>query len=792
MKFPCPHCGITLEAAPEHQGQKANCSYCSGKFTVPAVPATPFGDLDPGDLLARGLATVQPPSADGWEPPDPTELQMLLPQYQIESLIGRGGMGAVYRGSQHRLGRSVAIKLLPAELAEDEGFVARFEREARTLAHLDHPGIIQVHDFGQTREGHLYFVMEFVDGTDLFQMIHGPGLKPAEALEIITQVCDALQFAHSKGVVHRDIKPANILVTKEGHVKLADFGLARPMNTGASGNLTLSRVIMGTPEYMAPEQKRGEGDHRVDLFALGVMLYEMLCGRTPQGAWQPPSQRVKVDVRLDQVVIKAMQEEPERRYQQASEVKTDVDAIRTTPKTSQSEKKKSGQPAPPSPSAIFAALDRMTAKRKVLVLVAGAVVGGAAITGFKLAGDARPSMDPDPPASLPSLPGHPLVVANHSFEVPKCPDGGYIVGSLRDNGGIRIPVTGWMPSTPFLIMGVENPNMLRYEQQEDVIDRPFADGRQYGYVNTFAPGQQGSLTSSVIGRIRPGCEYHLAVALGCGRDISSGAFLVELLGNGRPLARGEMKGVQIGAGQFKPIQLHFAAPAAGPPAGAAIQVRLTHFNESGTIQSMQGHFDNVRLHESGPGAGSLSVEGLVEPSLPDNGFAVLAQDQVPATENELVPLRVRWPRNGHCYGLVKTAGTWAASAKAAEKAGGHLLTVESPDEDEWIKRVFLMTMGHENRIFIGAFRDEGGQTWRWVTDEEWKFTGWREDSPAGSALVACYRAGQAVQDPWRWEPVRPESKGVPAQWGYVVEWDDPQKAAENARQVQQDGEAAGE
>ena len=273
----------------------------------------------------------------------PEELARLLPQYRIEGIIGRGGMGVVYKAHQGTLERTVAIKLLPAELTEDPNFVARFEREARTLAHLEHPGIIHVHDFGQTSAGHLYFVMEFVDGTDLYQLIHGPGLTSAQALDLVSQICDALQYAHGKGVVHRDIKPANILITREGRAKLADFGLARPVQSGESGQLTRSRVVMGTPEYMAPEQKRGEGDHRVDLYALGVMLYEMLCGRTPQGAWQVPSQQVPVDVRLDQVVIKAMQEEPARRYQQASEVKTDVDLIRT----SAGETPKPGNPAQP-------------------------------------------------------------------------------------------------------------------------------------------------------------------------------------------------------------------------------------------------------------------------------------------------------------------------------------------------------------------------------------------------------------------------------------------------------------
>jgi serine/threonine protein kinase len=293
-------------------------------------PTWKVAGISLGELLARGLHTVPIPSMDRWEAPTIDDLTRLLPQYQIESLIGRGGMGAVYKGRQERLDRFVAIKLLPCELADDVKFFARFEREARTLAKLDHPGIVSIYDFGQTSEGHLYFVMEFIDGTDLHRLIRSDEVNANHALEIVSQVCEALQFAHSKGVIHRDIKPANILLTKDGKVKLADFGLARPMETGINNSLTLSHVVMGTPDYMAPEQKRGDGDHRVDLYALGVMLYEMLCGSPPQGAWQLPSQRVSVDVRLDQVVIKAMQVEPELRYQQALQVKTDLDAIRSS------------------------------------------------------------------------------------------------------------------------------------------------------------------------------------------------------------------------------------------------------------------------------------------------------------------------------------------------------------------------------------------------------------------------------------------------------------------------------
>ncbi|HQZ27535.1 MAG TPA: serine/threonine-protein kinase, partial [Verrucomicrobiales bacterium] len=308
--------------------------------TLPDLRDRELEGLDPRELIDAGLHSRTAP--DKWEPPTPESLARLLPQYEIDALLGRGGMGAVYRGRQVTLDRRVAIKLLPAELTRDAEFVARFEREARTLAKLHHPGIVLVHDFGQTSEGHLYFVMEFVDGTDLHRIIHGPGLDCAQALEIVGQICDALQYAHSQGVVHRDIKPANVILALNGRAKLADFGLARPFDDG-SGAFTRSNVVMGTPDYMAPEALAGAADHRADLYSLGVMLYEMLTGRPPRGAWAPPSQRVQVDVRLDEVVVRALQEDPELRYQQASEIKTDVDVIRTTPVQGVAEERKGKQ-----------------------------------------------------------------------------------------------------------------------------------------------------------------------------------------------------------------------------------------------------------------------------------------------------------------------------------------------------------------------------------------------------------------------------------------------------------------
>lgn len=214
-------------------------------------------------LFARGLEPETDTPTARWTPPSADEVARLLPRYRIVACLGRGGMGAVYQAFQPELERPVAIKLLPAALAEEPGFVGRFRMEARTLARLDHPGIIRIHDFGQTEEGHLYFVMEFVDGTDLRHRLQAGPLSPAETLGLARQVCDALRCAHRQGIIHRDIKPANILVTRDGLAKLADFGLARPLENEAN-RLTLTQVVMGTPDYMAPERRTGADDHRAD------------------------------------------------------------------------------------------------------------------------------------------------------------------------------------------------------------------------------------------------------------------------------------------------------------------------------------------------------------------------------------------------------------------------------------------------------------------------------------------------------------------------------------------------
>jgi tRNA A-37 threonylcarbamoyl transferase component Bud32 len=270
--------------------------------------------------------------------PDSDALASHFPDLEIGELLGQGGMGAVYKARQTRLDRHVALKIIRPESAEDPSFAERFNREARTLARLNHPNIVAVYDFGDVtlvgddggQRTLYYFLMEYVDGANLRQLLRAGELHSGRALSIVSQICDALQFAHDEGIVHRDIKPENILVDTRGRVKIADFGLAKLLTDEvADYTLTGSHQVMGTPRYMAPEQMEGAHavDHRADIYSLGVVFYEMLTGELPLGRFDPPSKRAAVDQQWDQVVLRALEKEPSRRYQNVSEVKSDVEKM---------------------------------------------------------------------------------------------------------------------------------------------------------------------------------------------------------------------------------------------------------------------------------------------------------------------------------------------------------------------------------------------------------------------------------------------------------------------------------
>ncbi|MEO6053978.1 MAG: protein kinase [Chthoniobacterales bacterium] len=281
--------------------------------------------LCPSCLLRRGLDSE--PAIEAQMPSTPEELAGHFPELEILELLGRGGMGMVYKARQRDLNRFVALKILPHQ--QDPAFVERFTREAQALARLSHPNIVSVYDFGE-RDGLFYFLMEYVDGQNLRQRMNAKKITLEETLTLISQICDALEYAHGKGIVHRDIKPENILLAENDQVKIADFGLAKiasenPVNL----NLTQAGEVMGTIYYMAPEQIEhpGEVDHRADIYSLGVVFYQMLTGELPLGRFSNPSHKVQVDARLDGVVLRALEKDPALRFSNAGEMKAQIEMI---------------------------------------------------------------------------------------------------------------------------------------------------------------------------------------------------------------------------------------------------------------------------------------------------------------------------------------------------------------------------------------------------------------------------------------------------------------------------------
>ncbi|MDA0282025.1 MAG: protein kinase [Planctomycetota bacterium] len=327
----CPRCGAEVDAAVA-SGMCPTCLLKQAALGTAAdsIPATP------------------------WTPPSVEEIASEFDQLEIMELIGHGGMGAVYKARQKSLSRLVALKILAPQHADNSDFADRFSREGTILAEVNHPNIVTVHDFG--RAGDFYFLlMEFVDGVNLRQAMTAGRLTPKQALAIVPPICEALQFAHDRGIVHRDIKPENLLLDKAGRIKIADFGIARMLRTdavaipltevgdavvagaseaGTTNPKELTRdAVLGTPKYMAPEQREQptEVDHRADIYSLGVVLYEMLTGELPDATFLPPSRRVEIDVRLDEIVMRALEQNLKLRYGNATEFRNEVETVVRTP-----------------------------------------------------------------------------------------------------------------------------------------------------------------------------------------------------------------------------------------------------------------------------------------------------------------------------------------------------------------------------------------------------------------------------------------------------------------------------
>ena len=370
-----------------------------------------------------------------------------LGRYQILELIGRGGMASVFRAHDPQLNRHVAVKVLPSFQAEDPTFVERFRQEAQAVARLSHPNIIQVHDFGDDK-GFSYIVMEYLTGGTFSDRLRR-SLPLAEALDLLTPLAQALEYAHGEGIVHRDLKPANVLLDNAGRSKLSDFGLARLLE--GSAGLTRADAVLGTPEYMAPEQALGRpADQKSDLYALGIIVYQMLLGQTPfrgetpsatlmahihQPVPLPTAIDPDFDLRLESILIRVLAKDPDDRYASpgelvqtlqstAAEIEAELEAQPTLveplalapPPVSEAEKTPTppeAAPAPPvaAPVPPEAARDarkrgiNITAMSIAFVVLLAAVVGGLFAVGV------LPPERALTPGTLPiAAPGVPVII----------------------------------------------------------------------------------------------------------------------------------------------------------------------------------------------------------------------------------------------------------------------------------------------------------------------------------------------------------------------------------------------
>lgn len=324
----CPNCQRVHDISVYVSGQRLTCP-CGIHFEVKRtdVQSSQISGSRTDTLAGLG-PTLSPsrkePHAGAVAPegtlvvPAPPE----IPGYELLEVLGRGGMGEVWRARQASLGRSVAVKILPPKLAKDAEFVARFDKEATALASLSHPHITQIIDRGVAGD-HYFFVMEFVNGRSLRDVINFARPPPETCLRMTLEICRAIEHAHNKQIIHRDLKPENILLNEQGHVKVADFGLAGMRGSRQNIDLTATSVAMGTVNYMAPEQRRDAKhvDHRADLYSLGVLAYELFTGELPMGRFKLPSEKVPgVDPRLDDVIAQLLEAEPNDRPSTAQDV----------------------------------------------------------------------------------------------------------------------------------------------------------------------------------------------------------------------------------------------------------------------------------------------------------------------------------------------------------------------------------------------------------------------------------------------------------------------------------------
>ncbi|HEY2574539.1 MAG TPA: protein kinase [Verrucomicrobiaceae bacterium] len=702
-------------------------------------------EVRPGADLPRDVAPGSPGSRTSgqWLPPSPEALQEQLPHFRMLDLLGCGGMGAVYKGWQSSLERYVAIKILPPSVIEgDTQFAARFKQEAKTMARFQHPGIVSIYDAGETTGGLLYIVMEFIEGTDVNQMLRAQGrIAPAHALAITAHVCDALQYAHSHGVIHRDIKPANVLINMEGAVKVGDFGLAKSIDLPQATLLTMGDMAMGTPDFVAPEAllMGVETDSRADLYAVGVMLYDMLTGQLPRGIFEMPSEltRGDSDVRFDAIIARALEQDREKRYQSASEIRQDLDVILTTPK----------------------------------LVAQGA--SSSAIPKHELARVRQQMLAKKPVARRPGQPAHQQTHQPARQVVNYVPQKKPVLPAMI--AGVVLAVGGFFAWQKFGKKNIPltDPSAIASTTAATPVSSTGQLEGVYlfgGHRYKFLPGpfdkeDDSSRAAAVRGHLVTinSAEEQKWIEQTFGNLISI---------NSRGQCRADGFVTKEGIWSWRNREpWNYTNWAPGFP-GANKGGFLVLKNVDGALkwQSCSGSDKRSAIIEWDDTATPIPIAAL---------FAALAPTK-PAPSDALA-------FGGHRYKFISGNFSWNEANSRAADLGGHLATLNTREEDEWVARTFANSMTKENGFHFGAYTNAGHNgTWFWITGEPWSFERWKDGKskdrtdPGGAVCFSDGKGGSNWRASWS-----PGSKGattgeISRFTGFLVEWDDNQVAGNPA------------
>ncbi len=696
--------------------------------------------------MSTPTPTPQPPTPrEGskppgyWEPPSVEDMQAMLPQYAFVALLGRGGMGAVYKAVQVSLDRDVAIKVLPGDLLDDAdvNFTERFKNEARLMARMNHPAIVDVHDFGATQTGLLYFVMEFIDGTDVSKMIIAQGrLPPEHALAITAHVCDALHYAHTHGVIHRDIKPANVLINMEGQVKVADFGLATASDPNLGG-LTRTHMAMGTPDFAAPEAcvDGAQIDGRADIYAVGVMLYQMLTGNIPRGMWTMPSVMVQTDPRFDAIIARAMQVQPDARHQSAMELRRDLDVILTVPYVKHDDRHTSA--AIPKQELALAHQQRQQmvphrGARKPAIVHAG--------QPSRKPGQQVITYVPQRSSNLVTLVVAVLLGGGALFLFQKMHKPAAVPPEVASSTGpIKVIESAVTPATEadgVLTFGGHRYKFLPgpFEREED---RDRATAARGHLVTINSAEEQKWIEQTFGGLISISSGVHCRMGGQCTKDGTAS------------WSGGEPWGYTNWDASF--------------PDGTK--------GESLALKHIDGALKWRNTNWSGKRCALIEWNDTTTPIPAAELFAPLAS-AVPAPADAVA-------FGGHRYKLIRRVASWSEAKDLAAAMGGHLATLTTREEDEWAGKTFVDTIPVEKLLHIGGFKIAGDAPWLWVTGEPWSFENLKKPEMNAEARGVSYmnfgygRPRWAAN--WGWTSrihiASGELQSQPRIEGFLVEWD---------------------